>query len=96
MEAFLKALPPDPRREVLRTKTTFLEEAWEKAERHHQIMQILPPAPVVAAATDQDSTPSRLEQLEATIAAFQRQLLNDKEETSRKPEPRRERDGPRC
>ena len=97
MEAFLKALPPDLRREVLRTKTTTLEEAWEEAERHHQIMQAHPAAPVLAAVADQGPTPSRLEQLENTIAALQRQLLTDSAgDRRKKPEQRRNREGPKC
>lgn len=97
MEAFLKALPPDLRREVLRTKTTTLEGAWEEAERHHQIMQTHPAAPVIASVEDQGSAPSRLEQLETTIAALQRQLLTDSTGDRRKKlEPRRNREGPKC
>ena len=97
MEAFLKALSPDLRREVLRTKTTNLESAWEEAERHHQIMQTHPAATAIAAVAAQGSTPSRLEQLEDTIAALQRQLLTDSAGDKRKRlDQYRNREGPKC
>ena len=93
MEAFLKALPLELRREVLRTRTTTLEAAWEEAERHHQLMQTLPPAPVIATAAETE--PTRLEQLEATIAAVQRQLREDKGQ-QRKQRDSYSRDNVRC
>lgn len=93
MEAFLKALPLELRREVMRTKTTTLEAAWEEAERHHQLMQTLPPPPVIATAAEME--PTRLEQLEATIAALQRQLREDKGQ-QRKPRDSHHKDTIRC
>ncbi|KAG0729615.1 Gag-Pol polyprotein [Chionoecetes opilio] len=96
MEAFLKALPLNLKREVLRTRTKNLEAAWEKAKRHHQLMKTLPPAPIIAAATEQ-SAPSRLDQLESTIAALQRHLLNDNTGKRRRtPEQRRNKNELRC
>ena len=82
-EAFLKALPLELRREVMRTRTTTLEAAWEEAERHHQLLQTLPPAPVIAAAAEME--PTRLDQLEATIAALQRHLRDDRRGQQHKP-----------
>lgn len=93
MEAFLNALPLELRREVMRTRTTTLETAWEEAERHNQLMQTLPPAPIIAAAAEME--PTRLEQLEATIAALQRELRNDKKQ-QHNPRDSYRRDNLRC
>ncbi|KAG0725564.1 hypothetical protein GWK47_004624 [Chionoecetes opilio] len=96
IEAFLKALPLNLKREVLRTRTTTLEAAWEEAERHHQLMKTLPPTPVIVAATEPPA-PSRLDQLESTIAALQHHLLNDNTgERRRTPKQRRSKDELRC
>ncbi|KAG0711290.1 hypothetical protein GWK47_020912 [Chionoecetes opilio] len=93
MESLLESLAPQSKTRGIRNKNTTLETAWEEAETSSPADEKPFHRHQLSWQPQKQPAPSRLDQLESTIAALQRHLLNDNTgERRRTPEQRRSKD----